>query len=204
MLADALRESGSQVLTTQEPGGTPLGGRIRELLLHSSETLTPRAEALLFAADRAHHVDTVVRPALAAGAIVLTDRFTDSSLAYQGAGREMTMEEIRRLSRWATAGLRPDVTVLLDLPAEDGLRRVAGRGTADRLEAESVDFHRRVREAFRILAEADPRRYLVLDATRPRQDLATQIRDTVERLLTVDSRALRLPRTRSRVGQGAG
>jgi dTMP kinase len=204
MLAEALRESGTQVLTTQEPGGTPLGGRIRELLLHSNESLTPRAEALLFAADRAHHVDTVVRPALAGGAIVLTDRFTDSSLAYQGAGREMTMEEIRRLSRWATAGLRPDVTVLLDLPAEVGLRRVAGRGTADRLEAESVDFHRRVREAFRVLAEADPRRYLVLDATRPRLDLATQIRDTVERLLTVDSRALRLPRTRSRVGQGAG
>ena len=136
-------------------------------MLHHGEPLSPRSEALLFAADRAHHVETVIRPALDRGEVVLTDRYIDSSLAYQGVGRSLSIDEVRRLSRWATKGLRPDLTILLDIPARQGLARVGKRGSADKLEAESLAFHERVRAAFLVLAEAEPRYYRVLDATRP-------------------------------------
>jgi dTMP kinase len=178
-LAEALREAGRDVTVTHEPGGTAVGMQIRQLLLHEAEPLTPRAEALLFAADRALHVDTVIRPALAAGGVVLTDRFVDSSLAYQGGGRELTVEDVRRVSRWATGGLRPDLTVLLDVPASVGLARAHGRNATDKLEGEPLSFHERVRESFRHLAESDPRRYLVVDATRPVDDIAAEIRRVV-------------------------
>ncbi len=183
LLAQALSADGITVVVTHEPGATAVGRQIRDLVLHHDQPLSPRAEALLFAADRAHHVATVIRPALDAGQVVLTDRFVDSSLAYQGAGRDLTMDEVGRISRWATSDLMPDLTVLLDVPAEIGLNRARSRGEADRLERESIEFHERVRQAFRGLAETHPRRYLVLDATQPPDDLAAQIRPTVERLL---------------------
>jgi len=183
-LASGLREENIDVVVTREPGATDLGRTIRDLLLHAETAIAPRAEALLFAADRADHVSRVIKPALDLGEVVLTDRFVDSSLAYQGAGRQLTMDEVRRLSKWATAGVSADLTVLLDIPAVDGLARAKGRSAADRLEQESVDFHERVRAAYRSLADAAPSRYLVLDARLPPDVLAAQIRTAVDRLLS--------------------
>jgi dTMP kinase len=193
MLAAALRAEGRSVTVTHEPGATNVGSRIRQLLLHDNDPITPRAEALLFAADRAHHVDTVIRPALEAGHVVLTDRYVDSSLAYQGVGRKLTVDDVKRVSRWATDGLSPDLTVLLDLPATQGLARAGGRGVADKLEAESIDFHERVREAFRALAESEPRRYVVVDARRSPEEIAAEVRARVEALLTPRRIPLRKP-----------
>lgn len=181
-LADALRAQGRTVVVTHEPGATLVGQQIRGLLLHHEEPLTPRSEALLFAADRAYHVDTVIRPALEAGAIVLTDRFIDSSLAYQGVGRGLPMDEVRKVSRWATDGLTPDLTVLLDLPATEGLARARGRSAADKLERESNDFHEKVRSAFRYLSESDPHRYVVVDATGSADEIAGTVLAAVEKV----------------------
>jgi dTMP kinase len=183
ILADLLRRAGRDVLVTQEPGATEVGAAIRDLVLHHREPLSARAEALLFAADRADHVDRVIRPALNAKRVVLTDRYIDSSLAYQGAGRELTIDEIKRISRFATQGLMPDLTVLLDVPPGAGLARARGTGSGDKLEAESRAFHERVRQAFLIRAESDLRRYLVVDATRPVDAIAADIAKAVDRLL---------------------
>lgn len=183
LLADSLIKADYAVRVTHEPGATVAGSKIRDLLLHHDEPLTARAEALLFAADRAHHVDTVIKPALDAGEVVITDRFVDSSLAYQGVGRDLKAQDVRRISRWATGGLTPDLVVLLDVPAEVGLNRARGRSAADRLERESLDFHERVRQAFRRLAEAEPRRYLVMDASRPASELADTVLAVVQKLL---------------------
>jgi len=171
---------------THEPGATDLGRQIRRLLLESHEPIAPRSEALLFAADRAHHVATVIRPALARGEIVLTDRFVDSSLAYQGAGRTLAMQEVQQLSRWATENLVPDLTVLLDIDPEAGLARVAartGQDGPDRLERETLAFHQRVRAAFSMLAEAEPERYLVLDAGLPLGQLAEAVLTGIRKAL---------------------
>lgn len=176
-----LSHAGRAVRVTREPGGTPLGTQVRTVLLHGDH-VGARAEALLFAADRAHHVETVVGPALAAGEVVVTDRFLDSSIAYQGAGRELDVTEVRDLSTWATGGLVPDLTVLLDVSPEVGRQR---RGaTHDRLESEAHDFHARVRTLFLGLAAAEPGRYLVLDAAEPPDRLAEAIRERVGSLLT--------------------
>jgi dTMP kinase len=184
LLAEWLRGRGLEVTETREPGATELGRKVREIVLHSKDYgPSPRSEALLFAADRAHHVDTVIRPALDAGETVITDRFVDSSLAYQGAGRSFPVEEIRRLSAWATGNLRPDLTVLLDADPRIGLLRAGSRAAADRLEQESLDFHDRVREAFRGLAESEPSRYLVIDATLDVDTIAARIQAEVSRLL---------------------
>jgi dTMP kinase len=181
-LADALSGAGHDVVVTYEPGGTPIGGRLRAVLLdRGSAELTPRAEALLYAADRAQHVVEVIRPALQRGAVVISDRYIDSSLAYQAAGRALDNGEVRRLSRWATGGLAPDLTVLLDLAPEEGLRRATGPG--DRLEAETLEFHRRVRSAFRTLAARDSARYLVLDAGRGIDEVAEAVLARVAALL---------------------
>ena len=184
LLAEALRNSGRIVVTTHEPGATDTGAGIRDLLLHHSEPISPRAEALLFAADRAHHVDTVIAPALEAKRVVLSDRYVDSSLAYQGVGRKLSVEEIRRISRWATQGLTPDLTILLDISPVAGLARARGADGGDKLEAESLQFHEAVRRAFLHLAEAEPRRYLVVDADRPVDVVAAEILAAVTALLS--------------------
>ncbi|MGY1615170.1 dTMP kinase [Geodermatophilus sp. SYSU D00691] len=184
-LQEWLTHEGLVARATFEPGATPSGAGIRSIVLDRAHTgISPRSEALLYAADRAQHVHDVLRPALDAGEVVITDRFVDSSLAYQGAGRTIPLEDVRGLSRWATQGLVPDLTVLLDLPPEVGLARARGRAAADRLESESLDFHQRVRQTFRALAEAEPDRYLVLDATRAPDELAAAIRVKVAELLS--------------------
>ncbi|GAB3947900.1 hypothetical protein GCM10027614_43990 [Micromonospora vulcania] len=185
-LAEKLRGEGRDVVVTREPGATAVGQRIRSLVLDTSgdEAPSPRAEALLYAADRAHHVATVVRPALVRGGVVISDRYVDSSLAYQGAGRTLPVDEVSWLSSWATGGLKPDLVVLLDVEPRVGLSRVASRSAAaDRLEAESISFHERVRYAFLDLAAADPKRYLVLDASRSTDEITGQVVRRVEEML---------------------
>ena len=182
-LAAWLREQGHEVVLTREPGSTPAGARLRELLLDPSSALVPRAEALLYAADRAQHVDTVIVPALERGAVVVTDRYVDSSLAYQGAGRDLAVEEVARLSRWATGGVRPDLVLLLDVDPEVGLARAGRVGRPDRIEAESLAFHRRVRQGFLDLAAAAPERYLVVPAEQPAEQVGQQLRERVGALL---------------------
>lgn len=190
-VAEALRGQGRDVVVTREPGATEVGKRIRGLVLDGatgSAGLAPRAEALLYAADRAHHVATVVRPALARGAVVVSDRYVDSSLAYQGAGRTLPVDEVSWLSSWATGGLRPDLVVLLDVEPAVGLARAEARGNGmDRLEGESRDFHERVRYAFLDLATADPKRYLVLDAARPPEEITAAVLARVAALLPAPS-----------------
>ncbi len=180
-LRDWVVAAGHEVVVTREPGGTEEGRRLRELLLDPRSDLSPRAEALLYAADRAQHVDTVVRPLLVRGAVVLTDRYVDSSLAYQGAGR--TLDGVADLSRWATQGLVPDLTVLLDVDPEIGLARARRVGSPDRLEGESLAFHQRVRQGFLRLADAAPDRYLVLDASRAPEATTEAIRARLAELL---------------------
>ena len=176
LLAEWLIGQGQPVFATHEPWATSVGKAIRSPLLETDEQITPRSEALLFAADRAHHVETELRPKLAAGQHVLCDRYVDSSIAYQGTGRTLSTAEVARLSRWATEDLVPDLTVLLDIDPAIGLAR-AGGGTSgpDRLEREQADFHQRVRAGFLQLAQQNPARYLVLDATRPAAELAAEI-----------------------------
>jgi dTMP kinase len=182
LLAIWLRDQGYDVIATHEPGATKVGMRLRALLLDTAHTgMSSRAETLMYAADRAEHVDTLVRPALERGAVVVTDRFVDSSLAYQGRGRNLPVAEIAGLNQWATGGLRPDLTILLDLPPMAGLVRRAP--SADRLEAEPTEFHQRVREGFLALARAEPHRYLVLDATRPPEQLSREIQDRIRDML---------------------
>jgi len=184
LLADWLAAQGRIVVTTREPGGTDLGLELREIVLHRRSHIAPRAEALIYAADRAHHVATVVRPALDRGEIVIQDRYLDSSVAYQGAGRVLDAGEVRGLSLWAAEGLLPDLTVLLDLDEATGRSRLdAARTRYDRLEAEAAEFHARVRAAYLELAAAEPDRFLVLDATRPIQELADAVRTRVAPLL---------------------
>lgn len=179
-----LEELGRTVVRTREPGGTALGLTLRELLLHTDGPVDPRAEALLYAADRAQHVAQVVRPALERDEIVLQDRYIDSSLAYQGAGRTLGDGDVRGLSEWATGALWPHLTILLDLdPATAAVRRASARGEADRLEQEKLDFHERVRAEFLALAEAEPERFLVLDAADSVETLQAQIRARLTPLL---------------------
>ncbi len=182
LLAIWLREQGYDVVSTYEPGATKVGMRLRALLLDTAHTgLSGRAEALMYAADRAEHVSSTIRPAIERGAIVVTDRYVDSSLAYQGAGRRLPAVEIRRLNEWATGGLTPALTILLDLPPAVGLGRRAR--SADRLEAEPAEFHERVRAAYLALAAAEPGRYLVLDATRPAEEISREVQARVRGLL---------------------
>jgi dTMP kinase len=184
LLETWLRERGREVVRTREPGGTEVGTLVRDIVLHHRGEVAPRAEALLYAADRAQHVATLVGPALERGAVVVQDRYLDSSVAYQGAGRVLDAGEIRDLSLWATEGALPHLTVLLDLdPAAARARLDADDKPFDRLEAEREDFHARVRAAFLQLAAAEPDRFLVLDATRSAADLAAAVRARVQPLL---------------------
>jgi dTMP kinase len=179
-----LRDGGRQVVETREPGGTPLGGELRRLLLDPAGDIAPRAEALLYAADRAQHVESVIRPALSAGHVVLTDRYLDSTLAYQGAGRSLGLDDTRIVTAWATGGLLPDLTVLLDLDPSVGLRRAGARATPDRLEAASLAFHEAVRAGFLALAAEAPERYAVLDAADEPDEVAAAVRAAITARLT--------------------
>ena len=184
LLETWLTDAGRTVVRTREPGGTEVGVLIRDIVLHHRGEVSPRAEALLYAADRAHHIETVVRPALARGDVVIQDRYLDSSVAYQGAGRVLGRDEVRQLSLWATEGLLPDLTVLLDLdPVTARARLDADDKPFDRLEAEKESFHARVREEFLALAAAEPARFLVLDAAQAPAELAAAVRDRVAALL---------------------
>jgi dTMP kinase len=181
LLREWLQELGYAVLLTFEPGDTVVGRELRRIVL-SPETgqLSDRTETLLYAADKSEHVDTVVLPALGRGDVVITDRYVDSMLAYQGAGRSLVVEEVEHVARWATHDLRPHLTVVLDLDPRHGLSRFAGR---DRIEGESVEFHERVRAAVVAMARADPDHYLVLDARADIDEISTQIQAAVTPLL---------------------
>lgn len=177
-----LRDTGYDVVTTNEPGATKVGMRLRAILLDRETTgLSSRAETLLYAADRADHVANVIRPALNRGSIVVTDRYVDSSLAYQGYGRALPVGEIAGVNSWATGGLVPDLTILLDVPPETGFGRFAS--PADRMESEPREFHERVRGGFRRLADADPERYLVVDASLTQAEITRQIQDRIRQIL---------------------
>ncbi|WP_354003933.1 dTMP kinase [Cellulomonas cellasea] len=180
LLGEWVQARGREVVLTREPGGTALGHLLRDAVLHGDH-VDARTEALLYAADRAHHVHSLVRPALERGAVVITDRYLDSSVAYQGSGRDLGAQEVEDLSLWATHGLMPALTVLLDLDPVLGRARLTG--DPDRLERAGDDFHRRTRQAFLDRAAAEPARWLVLDATRPVDEIAAQVRDRMAALL---------------------
>ena len=185
LLETWLSEAGRTVLRTREPGGSEVGQLIRDIVLHHRGDIAPRAEALLYAADRAHHVATVVRPALERGDVVIQDRYLDNAVAYQGAGRGLDADEIRKLSLWATEGALPDLTVLLDLDPQVARTRLdAADKPFDRLEAEKLEFHVRVREAFLALADAESARFIVLDAAASPSEIADAVRTRVASLVT--------------------
>ncbi|MDA1359414.1 dTMP kinase [Glycomyces luteolus] len=197
-LAAWLKLRGYEAVLTREPGATDIGARIRSLVLDSPSkdrggdaAPTPRAEALLFAADRAQHVDKVIRPALERGAVVVSDRYIDSSIAYQGSGRALGKSEIAWVSAWATGGLKPDLTVLLDVDPENGLHRAKAGGDGDRLEQEQLDYHEKVRETFLQLAAAEPGRYLVIEAGGTPDEIAASVRDAVAERLDIRTQTAR-------------
>jgi len=179
LLTELLEELGREVVVTRQPGGTPLGAQIRQLVLHGGH-VAARAEALLFAADKAQHVDQLIAPALARGAVVITDRYTDSSIAYQGAGRDLGADEIRVLQHWAVGEVLPDLTIVLDVSPELGRAR---RGDVqDRLESEADVFHAAVRQGFLGLAAQDPGRYLVVDAALTVDEIHALVVEAVTRI----------------------
>jgi len=184
LLASWLKDQGRVVVVTREPGGSDLGNELREIVLHRRGFIAPRAEALIYAADRAHHIHEVVRPALERGEVVLQDRYLDSSVAYQGAGRVLDPQEVKGVSLWATEGLMPDVTILLDVPAGVGMERQAQQERQyDRLEAEALDFHERVRESFLAIAAEQPERETVIDGTRSIGDIHAVVTQRVSAAL---------------------
>jgi dTMP kinase len=186
LLRETLTAEGFGVLLTFEPGDTSVGKELRRIVLDpATGTLSDRCEALLYAADKAEHVDTVVRPALARGEVVITDRYVDSTLAYQGAGRALDVAEVEQVARWATGDLRPHLTVVLDLEPSAGLGRFEGR---DRIEGESLAFHQRVRAAFVAMAAASPEHYLVLDARAPIAEIHAAIMTRLRPLLAQAAR----------------
>ncbi len=174
-LNDDLRFRGENVLVTREPGGTPLGNRIRQIWIDPATTIDPLAEALLISAERAQHVAEVIAPAARSGVTILCDRFFDATIAYQGYGRGLDIEMLLNLSMLATSRIAPDLTVLLDIPAELSLARVAARGDADRFEREDVAFHERVRTGYHDLAVRFHHRYVVVDATRPAAEVRAEV-----------------------------
>ena len=184
LLQQHLEGLGHRVVRTLEPGGTELGVEIRGLLLHRKGEVAPRAEALLFSADRAHHVATKIRPALADGAVVISDRYFDSSVAYQGAGRELSMTDVRQINLWAVDGLLPNLTVLLDLDAKSARARRDSTGAEpDRLEREKIEYFEATRNAFLELAEQEPDRFFVVSAAATPEAMHAQIRARVNQLL---------------------
>jgi dTMP kinase len=184
-LADFLREDGWNVLTTREPGGTAIGDQVRQVLMRNDNTaMNPRAETLLFLAARAQLVNEVIRPALAAGTVVISDRYGDSTLAYQGYGHGNDLDTIRQMLAFATGGLTPDLTVLLDVDPAVGLRRKKSVGEWNRMDAYQLEFHQRVRAGYLELARQEPRRWVVLDAGLPREMVQSALRQVILARLT--------------------
>lgn len=180
LLADALRTEGREVIVTAEPGGDPVAQEIRTILLHSKDEIVPEAELLLYLASRAQHVKHTLLPALERGAIVISDRYADSSFAYQGYARGIDLDALRRLNEFATGGLVPDLTLLLDIPVEFGLERQQDK---NRFEAESVEFHKKVRNGFHELVKHEPGRWVVVDAHGSVDDVLKRILKVVEERL---------------------
>lgn len=184
LLSQWLVDTGKTVVRSREPGGTDLGLELREIVLHRRGHIAPRAEALIYAADRAHNIATKVRPAVERGEIVIQDRYLDSSVAYQGAGRVLDGDEVRNVSLWATEGFMPDLSILLDLDETIGRERLdESRTKYDRLESEASEFHARVRAGYLALATAEPERFLVLNATDSVESIAAAIRSRVVELM---------------------
>ena len=183
LLANFLKQAGCEVLLTREPGGTPVGNRLRAALLDAHEEVDPLTELLVFAADRAQHVRRVLRPALAAGQIIFSDRYADATRAYQGAGRGFSPELIAEIIQLATEGLKPDLTVLFDLSIEDSTARTQRRGNGtqrgDRLDAENDDFHRRVRDAYLHLAKTEPERIKIVTTNQPLEATHERVKEIV-------------------------
>ncbi len=182
LLAEHLRRRGYTVVLTREPGGTPIGDQIRAILHDPRNTaMDARAEILLFSASRAQHVARLIRPALARGEIVISDRYADSTLAYQGYGRGLDLERLREITAFATGGLKPSLTLYLDIAPQDGLRRRRlGGGEWTRLDAEALEFHERVRAGYEALARLEPERWVRVDAARPVEEIQEEIRAIVE------------------------
>ena len=187
MLAGALRLQQFDVLTTCEPGGTPLGRRLREAFLETEETVAPLAELLLFAADRAQHVDFLIKPALKEGKIVISDRYADATFAYQGAGRGFTPETVNQIINLATGGLKPDLTLFFDLPIEKALGRTNSRSDdgerKNRMDMETSDFYSRVRKAYLEIAETEPERFRIVEASDSVEEIHKQVLKIVTNFL---------------------
>lgn len=187
MLSGDLRQRGIDVITTHEPGGTPLGRRLREAFLETEETVAPMAELLLFAADRAQHVEFLIKPALAEGRIVISDRYADATFAYQGAGRGFPEETVNEIIRLATGGLKPDLTVFFDITVENAIRRMSERhGTGNgrnRMDVETAEFYSNVRNAYHRIADAEPLRFKVLDANRSIEDTHAHLNEMITNFL---------------------
>ena len=190
-LAEWLTAQGYHVRTTFEPGDTELGAQVREIVLHSHMPISPRAETLLYAVDKAQHVAEVVKPALEAGMVVVCDRYIDSTIAYQGAGRALHLEEVSHIAWWAVKDLVPDLTVLMDVPVEEGLERKEEQSDKlDRIESAGLEFHERVRDYFLDLASTGPGKYLVVNSRDPKDEVTAQIRDCVASLIAQSGNVL--------------
>lgn len=186
-LASLIEAKGLAVIRTREPGGTPMAERIRELLLeHGEEPMTDIAELLLFFAARSVHIHNAIKPALLAGQWVVCDRFTDASRAYQGNGRGLNQETINTLADWVQEDLQPDLTILLDAPAEIGMDRAGRRGAADRLEIEKTEFYARVRDGYLALAKSEPERFAIIDASQSLEQVQAAIGENVAKLINDD------------------
>ncbi len=188
MLADALRRQGIEAVTTREPGGTPLGRRLREAFLETHEAVSPIAELLLFAADRAQHVEHLIKPSLAEGKIVISDRYADATAAYQGAGRGFPLDTIAEVIRLATAGLNPDMTLFFDIPVESAVQRMQVRpdseAKANRMDAETAEFYDRVRRAYLDIAARESDRFVVIDASHTVEEVHRKVMLAVGRLIS--------------------
>lgn len=187
MLAGDLRARGIDVITTQEPGGTPLGRRLREAFLETEETVAPMAELLAFAADRAQHVEFLIKPAIAEGRVVISDRYADATFAYQGAGRGFAEKKVNQVIELATGGLKPHLTLFFDITVEEAIRRMADRDEnhtkKNRMDEETADFYQRVRHAYLGIAKREPRRFRVIDAARPIEDIHAEVNKIVTKLI---------------------
>lgn len=189
MLADALRERGVDILVTREPGGTPLGRRLREAFLETEETVAPMAELLSFAADRAQHVEFLIKPSIAEGRIVISDRYADATFAYQGAGRGFTEEQVNSVIALATGGLKPDLTLFFDISVDEAIRRMTVRPEAhakrNRMDEETAEFYGRVRESYLGIASREPERFKIIEAGRSVEAIHADVLEVVTELIDV-------------------